>query len=92
MAELDMPVMETKKFFTNAAPLSFWLCFLLLCIIAGCICWLSLGKVSSVAARIDGTVYTVAPQISAALQDFVCPTWPGCLTRAGIGQTGHRCE
>ncbi len=71
MAELDMPVMETKKsFFYKRRTIVILALLSLLCIIAGCICWLSLGKVSSVAARIDGTVYTVAPQISAALQDL----------------------
>lgn len=72
MAEsIDMPVMESRKSFLQKRRTLIILTFLtLLCIIAGCICWLSLGKVSSVAARLDGTVYTVAPQVSAAMQDL----------------------
>lgn len=72
MAEsIDMPVIETQKGFIYKRRTFVILALLtLLCIIAGCICWLSLGKVSSMAARLDGTVYTVAPQISAAMQDL----------------------
>lgn len=73
MAEsLDMPVIESKNIFLKkrSRTILYLILLILLCLIAGCICWLSLGKVSSVAARVDGTVYTVAPQISAAVQEL----------------------
>lgn len=72
---IELPVIE-KKFFWNRKRLSIALFILLffLCLIAGIICWLALGKIESNAGRLDGTVYTVSSQINAIVQKiFVTP-------------------
>lgn len=68
---IEMPPVESQRRWNKKhLYLLGFLVLFILCIITGLICWLALGKIESVAGRLDGTVYTISSQINSAMEEI----------------------